>query len=132
MRDKTRTTHILLNVYTILLTGLFMIFNNQSRSVMFIITMFCINIAVFSVTIIANKKEIRIHYVVGKSKKRLIKDSIVLDISSQLGSLLVFVSSTWLILKTHDIGIFTTLTILIVTLSSFKAFILYILLRKII
>ena len=58
MTKKTKLSITVLNLYTISLIGMFLLFQNQNRAVLFILFLIFINIAVFTVIVLSNKKEI--------------------------------------------------------------------------
>jgi hypothetical protein len=61
MTKKTKLSITVLNLYTISLIGMFLLFQNQNRAVLFILFLIFINIAVFTVIVLSNKKEIKIN-----------------------------------------------------------------------
>lgn len=62
MTKKTKLSITVLNLYTISLIGMFLLFQNQNRAVLFILFLIFINIAVFTVIVLSNKKEISEQY----------------------------------------------------------------------
>ena len=63
MTKKTKLSITVLNLYTISLIGMFLLFQNQNRAVLFILFLIFINIAVFTVIVLSNKKEIKINFI---------------------------------------------------------------------
>ena len=90
MTKKTKLSITVLNLYTISLIGMFLLFQNQNRAVLFILFLIFINIAVFTVIVLSNKKEIKINFIVGKSRKKEIVDSFILNGSTQFLAVILF------------------------------------------
>ena len=63
MTKKINLSITVLNLYTIILIGMFLLFQNQNRAVLFILFIIFINIAVFTVMVLSNKKEIKINFI---------------------------------------------------------------------
>ena len=55
MTKKINLSITVLNLYTIILIGMFLLFQNQNRAVLFILFIIFINIAVFTVMVLSNK-----------------------------------------------------------------------------
>ncbi len=121
-----------LNLYTIILIGLFLLFQDQSRAVLFILFLMFINIAVFTVMVLSNKKEIRINFIVGKSRKKEMVDSFILNGSTQFLAVILFEIFSWIVLKNRDIAQTIHLCMIAVVLLALKITTLSVLLRKII
>lgn len=121
-----------LNLYTIILIGMFLLFQGQSRAVLFILFLIFINIAVFTVIVLSNKKEIRINFIVGKSRKKEMVDSFILNGSTQFLAVILFEIFCWIVLKNRDIAQTIHLCMIAVVLLALKITTLSVLLRKII
>ena len=132
MTKKTKLSITVLNLYTISLIGMFLLFQNQNRAVLFILFLIFINIAVFTVIVLSNKKEIKINFIVGKSRKKEIIDSFILNGSTQFLAVILFEIFSWIVLKNNDIAQTIYLCIIAVILLALKIITLYVLLRKII
>ena len=131
MTKKINLSITVLNLYTIILIGMFLLFQNQNRAVLFILFLIFINIAVFTVMVLSNKKEIKINFIVGKSRKKEIIDSFILNGSTQFLAVILFEIFSWIVLKNNDIAQTIHLCIIAVTLLALKIITLYVLLRKI-
>lgn len=132
MTKKINLSITVLNLYTIILIGMFLLFQNQNRAVLFILFIIFINIAVFTVMVLSNKKEIKINFIVGKSRKKEIIDSFILNGSTQFLAVILFEIFSWIVLKNNDIAQTIYLCIIAVILLALKIITLYVLLRKII
>lgn len=132
MTKKTNLSIAVLNLYTIILIGMFLLFQNQSRAVLFILFLIFINIAVFTVIVLSNKKEIKINFIVGKSKKKEMVDSFILNGSTQFLPVILFGIFSWIVLKNSDIAQTIQLCMIAVILLALKMITLSVLLRKII
>ena len=132
MTKKTKLSITVLNLYTISLIGMFLLFQNQNRAVLFILFLIFINIAVFTVIVLSNKKEIKINFIVGKSRKKEIIDSFILNGSTQFLAVILFEIFSWIVLKNNDIAQTIHLCMIAVILLALKIITLYVLLRKII
>ena len=132
MTKKTKLSITVLNLYTISLIGMFLLFQNQNRAVLFILFLIFINIAVFTVMVLSNKKEIKINFIVGKSRKKEIIDSFILNGSTQFLAVILFEIFSWIVLKNNDIAQTIHLCMIAVILLALKIITLYVLLRKII
>ncbi|MDB6354506.1 hypothetical protein PH235_13155 [Trichococcus sp. K1Tr] len=132
MPPKTNLSIAVLNLYTIILIGLFLLFQDQSRAVLFILFLMFINIAVFTVMVLSNKKEIKINFIVGKSRKKEIVDSFILNGSTQFLAVILFEIFSWIVLKNRDIAQTIHLCMIAVVLLALKITTLSVLLRKII
>ena len=132
MTKKTKLSITVLNLYTISLIGMFLLFQNQNRAVLFILFIIFINIAVFTVMVLSNKKEIKINFIVGKSRKKEIIDSFILNGSTQFLAVILFEIFSWIVLKNNDIAQTIHLCMIAVILLALKIITLYVLLRKII
>ena len=132
MTKKINLSITVLNLYTIILIGMFLLFQNQNRAVLFILFLIFINIAVFTVMVLSNKKEIKINFIVGKSRKKEIIDSFILNGSTQFLAVILFEIFSWIVLKNNDIAQTIYLCIIAVILLALKIITLYVLLRKII
>lgn len=132
MTKKTNLSIAVLNLYTIILIGMFLLFQNQSRAVLFILFLIFINIAVFTVIVLSNKKEIRINFIVGKSRKKEIIDHFILNGSTQFLPVILFGIFSWIVLKNNDIAQTIHLCMIAVVLLALKMITLSVLLRKII
>ena len=131
MTKKINLSITVLNLYTIILIGMFLLFQNQNRAVLFILFLIFINIAVFTVMVLSNKKEIKINFIVGKSRKKEIIDSFILNGSTQFLAVILFEIFSWTVLKNNDIAQTIHLCIIAVILLALKIITLYVLLRKI-
>ena len=131
MTKKINLSITVLNLYTIILIGMFLLFQNQNRAVLFILFIIFINIAVFTVMVLSNKKEIKINFIVGKSRKKEIIDSFILNGSTQFLAVILFEIFSWIVLKNNDIAQTIYLCIIVVILLALKIITLYVLLRKI-
>ena len=131
MTKKTKLSITVLNLYTISLIGMFLLFQNENRAVLFILFLIFINIAVFTVMVLSNKKEIKINFIVGKSRKKEIIDSFILNGSTQFLAVILFEIFSWIVLKNNDIAQTIYLCIIAVILLALKIITLYVLLRKI-
>ena len=132
MTKKINLSITVLNLYTISLIGMFLLFQNQNRAVLFILFLIFINIAVFTVMVLSNKKEIKINFIVGKSRKKEIIDSFILNGSTQFLAVILFEIFSWIVLKNNDIAQTIHLCMIAVILLALKIITLYVLLRKII
>lgn len=132
MTKKTNLSIAVLNLYTIILIGMFLLFQNQNRAVLFILFLIFINIAVFTVIVLSNKKEIRINFIVGKSRKTEIIDNFILNGSTQFLPVILFGIFSWVVLKNNDIAQTIHLCMIAVILLALKMITLSVLLRKII
>lgn len=132
MPKKTNLSIAVLNLYTIILIGLFLLFQDQSRAVLFILFLMFINLAVFTVIVLSNKKEIRINFIVGKSRKKEMVDSFILNGSTQFLAVILFEIFSWIVLKNRDIAQTIHLCMIAVVLLVLKITTLSVLLRKII
>ena len=132
MTKKINLSITVLNLYTIILIGMFLLFQNQKRAVLFILFLIFINIAVFTVMVLSNKKEIKINFIVGKSRKKEIIDSFILNGSTQFLAVILFEIFSWIVLKNNDIAQTIHLCMIAVILLALKIITLYVLLRKII
>ena len=132
MTKKTNLSIAVLNLYTISLIGMFLLFQNQNRAVLFILFLIFINIAVFTVIVLSNKKEIRINFIVGKSRKKEIIDHLILNGSTQFLPVILFGIFSWIMLKNNDIAQTIHLCMIAVILLALKMITLSVLLRKII
>ena len=131
MTKKINLSITVLNLYTIILIGMFLLFQNQNRAVLFILFLIFINIAVFTVMVLSNKKEIKINFIVGKSRKKEIIDSFILNGSTQFLAVILFEIFSWIVLKNNDIAQTIHLCMIAVILLALKIITLYVLLRKI-
>lgn len=131
MTKKINLSITVLNLYTIILIGMFLLFQNENRAVLFILFLIFINIAVFTVMVLSNKKEIKINFIVGKSRKKEIIDSFILNGSTQFLAVILFEIFSWIVLKNNDIAQTIHLCIIAVILLALKIITLYVLLRKI-
>ena len=131
MTKKINLSITVLNLYTIILIGMFLLFQNQNRAVLFILFLIFINIAVFTVMVLSNKKEIKINFIVGKSRKKEIIDSFILNGSTQFLAVILFEIFSWTVLKNNDIAQTIHLCMIAVILLALKIITLYVLLRKI-
>lgn len=131
MTKKINLSITVLNLYTIILIGMFLLFQNQNRAVLFILFIIFINIAVFTVMVLSNKKEIKINFIVGKSRKKEIIDSFILNGSTQFLAVILFEIFSWIVLKNNDIAQTIHLCMIAVILLALKIITLYVLLRKI-
>ena len=132
MTKKINLSITVLNLYTIILIGMFLLFQNENRAVLFILFIIFINIAVFTVMVLSNKKEIKINFIVGKSRKKEIIDSFILNGSTQFLAVILFEIFSWIVLKNNDIAQTIHLCMIAVILLALKIITLYVLLRKII
>ncbi|OUL07499.1 MULTISPECIES: hypothetical protein [Trichococcus] len=132
MPKKTNISIAVLNLYTIILIGMFLLFQDQSRAVLFILFLMFINLAVFTVIVLSNKKEIRINFIVGKSRKKEMVDSFILNGSTQFLAVILFEIFSWIVLKNRDIAQTIHLCMIAVVLLVLKITTLSVLLRKII
>ena len=132
MTKKINLSITVLNLYTIILIGMFLLFQNQNRAVLFILFIIFINIAVFTVMVLSNKKEIKINFIVGKSRKKEIIDSFILNGSTQFLAVILFEIFSWIVLKNNDIAQTIHLCMIAVILLALKIITLYVLFRKII
>ena len=132
MTKKTKLSITVLNLYTISLIGMFLLFQNQNRAVLFILFLIFINIAVFTVIVLSNKKEIKINFIVGKSRKKEIVDSFILNGLTQFLAVILFEFFSWIVLKNSDIAQTIQLSVIAFILLALKIITLYALLRKII
>nr|WP_319215816.1 hypothetical protein [uncultured Trichococcus sp.] len=134
MPKKTNLSIAVLNLYTVILIGMFLLFQDQSRAVLFILFLILIfiNIAVFTVMVLSNKKEIRINFIVGKSRKKEIIDSFILNGSTQFLAVILFEIFSWIVLKNRDTAQTIHLCMIAVVLLALKITTLSVLLRKII
>ena len=132
MTKKINLSITVLNLYTIILIGMFLLFQNENRAVLFILFLIFINIAVFTVMVLSNKKEIKINFIVGKSRKKEIIDSFILNGSTQFLAVILFEIFSWIVLKNNDIAQTIHLCMIAVILLALKIITLYVLLRKII
>ncbi|MPM39624.1 hypothetical protein SDC9_86258 [bioreactor metagenome] len=132
MPPKTNLSIGVLNLYTIILIGLFLLFQDQSRAVLFILFLIFINIAVFTVIVLSNKKEIKINFIVGKSRKKEMVDSFIINGSTQFLAVILFEIFSWIVLKNSDIAQTINLCMIAVVLLALKITTLSLLLRKII
>lgn len=110
---------------------MFLLFQNQNRAVLFILFLIFINIAVYTVIVLSNKKEIRINFIVGKSKKKEIIDHFILNASTQFLPVILFGIFSWIVLKNNDIAQTVHLCMIAVVLLALKMITLSVLLRKI-
>ena len=111
---------------------MFLLFQDQSRAVLFILFLMFINLAVFTVIVLSNKKEIRINFIVGKSRKKEMVDSFILNGSTQFLAVILFEIFSWIVLKNRDIAQTIHLCMIAVVLLVLKITTLSVLLRKII
>ena len=132
MPKKTNLSIAVLNLYTVILIGMFLLFQDQSRAVLFILFLIFINIAVFTVMVLSNKKEIKINFIVGKSRKKEIIDSFILNGSTQFLAVILFEIFSWIVLKNRDTAQTIHLCMIAVVLLALKITTLSVLLRKII
>nr|WP_321292512.1 hypothetical protein [uncultured Trichococcus sp.] len=132
MPKKTNLSIAVLNLYTVILIGMFLLFQNQNRAVLFILFLIFINIAVFTIIVLSNKKEIKINFIVGKSRKKEIVDSFILNGSTQFLAVILFGIFSWIVLKNNDIDQTIHLCMIAVVLLALKIITLSVLLRKII
>ena len=132
MPKKTNLSIAVLNLYTVILIGMFLLFQNQNRAVLFILFLIFINIAVFTVIVLSNKKEIKINFIVGKSRKKEMVDSFILNGSTQFLAVILFEIFSWIVLKNSDIDQTIHLCMIAVVLLALKITTLSVLLRKII
>lgn len=132
MTKKTKLSITVLNLYTIILIGMFLLFQNQNRAVIFILFLIFINIAVFTVMVLSNKKEIKINFIVGKSRKKEMVDSFILNGLTQFLAVILFEFFSWIVLKNSDIAQVMHLCMVAGILLALKVITLYALLRKII
>lgn len=132
MPKKTNVSIAVLNLYTIILIGMFLLFQNQNRAVLFILFLIFINIAVFTVIVLSHKKEIKINFIVGKSQKKEIVDSFILNGSTQFLAVILFEIFSWIVLKNRDTAQTINLCMIAVVLLALKITTLSVLLRKII
>lgn len=130
MPQKTNLSIAVLNLYTIILIGMFLLFQDQSRAVLFILFLIFINIAVFTVIVLSHKKEIKINFIVGKSRKKEIVDSFILNGSTQFLAVILFEIFSWIVLKNRDIVQTIILCMIAVVLLALKITTLSVLLRK--
>lgn len=129
MSKKMKLSIILLNLYTTLLIGLFLNFNHLKKGILFSGLLLVINIAVYSVMILSNRKEIRVHLIVGKSKRKELIDGLVLNGGSHFISIILFESFSKLM---FDHSVLVKLCLFSIALIIIKMMALSILLRKII
>lgn len=77
--NKTNWSLVLVNSYTVLLLGLFLSFKAQSNRQIFILFILVVNVMIFIMTTISDIKILRIHYLVGKSRRQMIREHLLLD-----------------------------------------------------
>ena len=129
MTNKTKLSIITLNLYTTMLIGLFLNFNDLRKGILFSGLLFLINIAVFSVITISNRREIKIHFIVGKSRKKELSDSLIVNAVSHFMGIILFEILSKLIFNSFAL---VELSLFSIGLIMMKTIILYILLREII
>lgn len=129
MTNKTKLSIITLNLYTTMLIGLFLNFNDLRKGILFSGLLFLINIAVFSVITISNRREIKIHFIVGKSRKKELSDSLIVNAVSHFMGIILFEILSKLIFNSF---VLVELSLFSIGLIMMKTIILYILLREII
>jgi hypothetical protein len=112
-----------------MLIGLFLNFNDLRKGILFSGLLFLINIAVFSVITISNRREIKIHFIVGKSRKKELSDSLIVNAVSHFMGIILFEILSKLIFNSF---VLVELSLFSIGLIMMKTIILYILLREII
>lgn len=124
MNIVKKSRHILglglLNCYTVVLSVLYVTTNQTYKTHFFILGLVIIHTAVFSLTKLACQKELRVYYVVGCSKRKLLLKNIWLDIFSKSMTMLLIQSCTILVFKTNGIQGFFELVVLMVVLMLLK------------
>lgn len=102
MTNKTKFALIGLNSYTILLIGFFLVFNQISQSLIATLLLTLIYLIVSFVLLRSNQKEIRVHYIVGKSRKSFLKELFLLSGSTQILTSFLFALGLWLFSSTFE------------------------------
>lgn len=128
--NKTKWSLVIVNVYTVVLLGMFLSFKIQSKHQIFILFILLVNVIIFIITIIADIKTLRIHYLVGKSKRRMLRENMVLDFSSQLIVFCLFWFASGRFMGHVDTNIMFVLFLVMIGLVLLKALALYLLIRK--
>lgn len=91
MNNSQKIKFILLDLYTVLFFGLFLVNATGGRSLFFVLFFALVNISVSIVLILADKKELAVHFIVGKSKRKILLTYGKIDGLSILFTLLFFV-----------------------------------------
>lgn len=131
MTSKAKRSIVMLNIYTVLLIGLFLKFNSGEKIHLFSFILILINSLVYGVITYANRHEIRVHRIVGKSKNQELKSHFCLNAASLMITLLVFESLFLIGGVRVDLSRIFLFIILTLFLLGFKLLLITILLRVI-
>ncbi|GGG29440.1 hypothetical protein GCM10007425_25080 [Lysinibacillus alkalisoli] len=127
MRQLKRTL-FLLNIYTVVSISFLLRFTTNTMKIVFIIMLLIINVAVLSVTIMANKKEINVHFIVGKSIKKDMQDTLmVFGLTHVMTVLIISIVLHHLFEVKYDVILQMTIIIVLLML---QMVVKYVLLRK--
>ncbi len=95
MGKQQKLKFAILDVYTLLLISFFLTIPNQKISYVFILFLISINVSASSILIVSNKKEIFVHFVVGKSKKKIILSYLKNDIIFMAASVFLILGTSF-------------------------------------
>lgn len=130
--NKTNWSLVLVNSYTVLLLGLFLSFKAQSNRQIFILFILVVNVMIFIMTTISDIKILRIHYLVGKSRRQMIREHLLLDFFSQLLVFCLFWFASYKFTGHVNTNMMIGLFSMMIALVLLKASALYLLIRKLI
>ncbi len=130
MKKKTKLSLVILNMYTLGLVRFLLHERSLNQSVVLILFIFLVNLAIYFMLIKSSEKEIKVHLIVGKSKKKELLDQVVIIGSTQLlsGIFLEIIISN--IIGTVDYSIIFWLVIFLLSLLVLETLVLWLFIRK--
>lgn len=131
MLIKEKFWLILINIYTFILLHLVLINPKKDNGYIFIAFLVSINLALFVISKLSIKKEIRIIYIVGQPIKKFLTKSFFIDFSSQSCSIILTTLIFLILFKSVDFDVIQTLLFIMSMLSALKTLTFYIILRRI-
>ena len=130
MKKKTKLSLVILNMYTLGLVRFLLHERSLNQSVVLILFIFLVNLAIYFMLIISSEKEIKVHLIVGKSKKKELLDQVVIIGSTQLLSGIFFEIIISNIIGTVDYSIIFWLVIFLLSLLVLETLVLWLFIRK--
>ncbi len=117
-------------MYTLGLVRFLLHERSLNQSVVLILFIFLVNLAIYFMLIKSSEKEIKVHLIVGKSKKKELLDQVVIIGSTQLlsGIFLEIIISN--IIGTVDYSIIFWLVIFLLSLLVLETLVLWLFIRK--
>lgn len=130
MKKKTKLSLVILNMYTLGLVRFLLHERSLNQSVVLILFIFLVNLAIYFMLIKSSEKEIKVHLIVGKSKKKELLDQVVIIGSTQLLSRIFLEIIISNIIGTVDYSIIFWLVIFLLSLLVLETLVLWLFIRK--